>query len=333
MKSSWIYITMLILLIGLAAYLYIRDESSTLDPRLSDFSLEEKELGKVDSVLLTRHNESLLLHREHDQWYLNRHFHARDQKIRHLFNIFRELQVEAPVRKSNRQKVVGLIRSHSIHIKIFQQNRVIRNYFLNSSKKKSGISYMMMEGSEKPFIMSLPGYEGDIAELFRFDPEYWRDKTLFNYSGIDIKRIQVMYPSAPEQSFVLTYQHEAFRLWSPGNDQSYEQFSSSRSARYFSYFGNVRFYSVIQNDERLADSLGEAEPYCIFEITDQDNHTTRFYAYRKRSAAGKDPFGQKSRYDLNYLYGRFEDHEEILLIKYTEFDPLLKEIHYFREDN
>jgi hypothetical protein len=331
MKSSWIYITILILLIGLAAYLYVRDESSTLNPRLSDFSLDEKELQEVDSVLLTRHKETLQLHRRQDQWYLNRHFHARNQKVRHLFNVFRELQVEAPVRKSNRQKIVEMIRMNSIHVRIYRNNKLIKNYLLDDSKKKPGISYMMMAGSKKPFIMSLPGYEGDIAGLFRFDPAYWRDKTLFDFSGTDIQRIKVLYASALKQSFVLSYQNEAFQLRSPDNNQYFEHFSSTRPARYFSYFGNVRFHSVIQNDERLADSLGAAEPYCFFEITDQRNNATRFYIYRKGSAAHQDPFGQKSRFDLNYLYGRFGDRKEILLIKYTEFDPLLKEIHYFRE--
>jgi len=90
--------------------------------------------------------------------------------------------------------------------------------------------------------------------------------------------------------------------------------------------------SVIMDDGRLLDSLRRSQPHCTIEITDKKGNHRKLLTYRKESAGQKDAFGQASPYDLNYLYGRYQPSGEILLIKYTEIDPLLKEIDYFREN-
>jgi hypothetical protein len=295
--------------------------------------MEEEETAGIDSIILSQGSRSLYLQKSNKRWYVNKHMYARDKAVRQLMNVLQDLRVEAPARKENRQELLETILSNPIHVKVYDGHEAVRNYLVEDNKYKKGTSYMMMEGSREPFIMGLPGYDGDLAGLYRLDPEYWRDKTLFDYSGLDIKSIKVQYPGTDEASFYLSYNEDSFRLRTLETGDFISDFSSSRAARYFSYFGNVQFDSVIQEQDELVDSLQQARPYCVFEIVDENNKLTKLYTYRKRTKEGEDPFGQNSYYDLNHLYGRFDDVEEILLIKYTEFDPLLKEINYFRENN
>ena len=332
MKSSTIYIVILILLVAAAGYLYLKDQSSTLDPRLSDFSIEEDQASRLDSILLSQGSETIKLYRNNNRWYLNEQQYALEQNVKQLLNVFQDLRVEAPAQRSNREELLEIIRENPIHVKIYNGDDLIKDYLIEDHSQKKGTSYMMMNESEEPFIMSLPGYDGDLANLVKVDVSYWRDKTLFDYSGLDIKSIKVTYPSDMDHSFYLTYGEDEFKLQSLGDDKYIEDFNSSRAARYFSYFGNVRFNKVIRNNGRLTDSLLNATPYCVFEVLDENNNLRKLFTYRKKSEGRDDPFGQQSRYDLNFLYGRFGSVEEILLIKYTEFDPLLKEIDYFREN-
>ena len=331
MKISRIYIIVLVLLVAVAGYLYMKDQSSTLDPRLSEFSLAEDEAADLDSILLRQDSETVKLYRTSNRWYLNQQLYAREKNVQQLLNVFQNLRVEAPAQKSNRRELMETIHQNPIHVKIYSDGDLIKNFLIEDSPNKSGTSYMIMEGSNEPFIMGLPGYDGDLADLIEVDMNYWRDKTLFDYSGLDIESVKVTYPSDMKNSFYLSYGGDAFRLQSLAKDEYIESFNTTRAARYFSYFGNVRFHEVILDKTRLKDSLEKATPYCIFEIVDENNNLTKLYTYRKKSEGGDDPFGQQSRFDLNLLYGRFERVEEILLIKYTEFDPLLKEIDYFRK--
>ncbi|MEF8809360.1 MAG: hypothetical protein V5A47_00415 [Bacteroidales bacterium] len=333
MKFSRIYIIVLVLLVAAAGYLFLKDQSSTLDPGSSDFSLGKSEVAGLDSILLSKNTGTVKLYKHHDRWYLNQQLYAQEKNVQQLLNVFQDLRVEAPARKSNRQELLETIRKNPIHVKIYSGGSLVKNFLIEDSPQKKGTSYMMMENSNEPFIMDLPGYDGDLADLVKVDVNYWRDKTLFDYSGLDIERIKVVYPSDMKQSFDLSYVEDEFRLQSLADDQYIEDFNSSRAARYFSYFRNVRFEQVVSDDPHLKDSLMKTTPYCTIEILDENNNRSKLYTYRKKSEGDADPFGQKSSYDLNLLYGRFEDVEEILLIKYTEFDPLLKEIDYFRQNN
>ena len=330
MKKPAIYIVILVLLASLAVYLYLQDESSTLDPRYTKFGL--KEVQKADTILISQGENRVKLHREAERWYVNENMFARDKAVEQFFNLLQDLRVEAPAPEKNREEINTLIRENPVRVKIYDGERLIRDYLVEDSRSKEGITYMMVRKSRRPFLMNLPGFKGDLAALFRAEPQYWRDRTLFDYTGLDMQRVKVTYPGQSESSFQLSYDQDEFRLESLSNDQVIQHFNSSKAARYFSYFSNVRFHSVIMDDGRLLDSLRRSQPHCTIEITDKKGNHRKLLTYRKESAGQKDAFGQASPYDLNYLYGRYQPSGEILLIKYTEIDPLLKEIDYFREN-
>jgi len=329
MKKTLIYTVLLVILASIAMYLYMQDQKSTLDPGFTSFGIENRQ--KVDSVVLRQGEEKVKLHRQEDTWYVNEHMYARSKAIDQFFNFLEDLRVEAPAPENNRDELLGMIEENPIHVQIYKQNRMVRNYLVEQSPAKKGQTYMMVHQSRKPFLMSLPGFQGDLAPLYRMDPEYWRDRTLFDYSGLELKAIEVVYPGNSSASFHLTYDQDRFRLRSP-EEQPVPKFNTNKAARYFSYFSNVRFHSVITDNQHLSDSLRQSPPYCTIRLTDVKGDYRKLLTYRKKAESGKDAFGQQSPWDLNFLYGRYEHSEEILLIKYTEIDPLLKEINYFREN-
>ena len=329
MKKSVLYIVVLVILALVALYVYLQDQNSTLDAGFTSFGIRDRQ--KVDSLILRQGDERVRLHRRANTWYVNEHTYARGKAIEQFFNLLEDIRVEAPAPENNRDELLAMVRENPIHVQIYQRDRLIRNYLVEQSPAKKGHTYMMVHDSRKPFLMNLPGFQGDLASLFRVDPEYWRDRTLFDYSGLDLKAIEVVYPEKSAASFRLTYHQDQFSL-RPLENKPVESFSSSKAARYFSYFGNVRFHSVITDDQQLTDSLKQSQPYCTIRLTDDQGNRRKLLTYRKKAVSAKDEFGQQSTYDLNFLYGRFEHSEEILLIKYTEIDPLLKEINYFREN-
>jgi hypothetical protein len=48
------------------------------------------------------------------------------------------------------------------------------------------------------------------------------------------------------------------------------------------------------------------------------------------SKKGVDEFGQKINFDYDRAYASFNNNKELVTIQYYIFDPLLKEIDYFR---
>ena len=329
MKKNVIYIAIILVLVTVAVIFYVKDEKSTLMPGSSDFVLED--IQQVDSIFLQQDSLQLTLNRKKDQWFINHTIPVRKPAISNFFNVLTSLRVEAPCRKETREEVLDLIHQSPVEVKIYDKGHTIKHYLVEDSKYKKEITYMMMQNGSTPFIMNLPGYQGDIAKLYRLDLSYWRDKTFFSYSPIDIKRIEMHYPAESKVSFRLTYNTEKFTLVNTDSDKALPTLSSAKASRFFSYFSDVRYERLIARSS-LQDSLKNQQPFCTIKVADTKGREVTLRTYRKASGGETDAFGQQSEYDLNHLYGLYSEYEEILLIKYTEIDPLFKEIDYFRVD-
>ena len=330
MKKTLVYILFIVVLASIAVYIYLQDRSNTLNPELTNFALQERE--RVDSVLIGQAGRKVKLHRQGDRWYVNESLYARENAVDQLFNLMEDIRVEAPAPQKNRDEIVDLFREPPLRVRVYQGKRLIRDYLVEDSEYKKGVTYMMVSGSGQPYLMDLPGYDGDLASLYESDAGYWRERTLFDYSGPDMRSVKVDYPGDTDRSFHLFYRDEQFLLESLPEEQPVKPFSSNKAARYLSYFANVRFHSLLVDQPGLLDSLRQATPYCSISIRDENGRDRQLFTYRKPSEGQKDAFGQDAPFDLNFLYGRYQDSKEILLIKYTEIDPLLKEIDYFREN-
>jgi hypothetical protein len=329
MNKTSLYIVAILVLIAIAVLFYLKNEKNTLDAHLTTFALEKAE--QPDSIVLRQDTLKTYLVLKNNQWVVNGNFPARNRTVEHFFNVLHNLKIEAPATESAKKEVIGLVRENPVHVKLYQKNKKIRDYLVEDSKYKKGATYMMMQQGEEPFLMNLPGHEGDIAPLYHADPSYWRSRIIFSYSGVDLQEVQVLYPEKPAESFILHYtKNDQFYLEQPGSRKKIKNISNERAARYLSYFSDIRYASVIKTSDLLMDSLKHETPFCSFRITDINGKTRKLETYRKMADQLKDQFGQKSKYDLNYLYGIFDGFDEILLIKYTEIDPLFKEIDYFR---
>jgi len=329
MKKNVLYTILVIVLVAIAVIFYLHDEKSTLLPGSSDFALNETE--KVDSIFLQQDSLQVTLVKKKGKWTLDGVIPIRKKAIAHFFNVLTALQVEAPATKETKEEIIDLVHQNPVYVEIYSNGNVIKDYLVEDSKYKKGATYMMMKGKSTPFLMSIPGFEGDIANLYNVEPSYWRDRTIFSYSAIDISSVKVIYPSGSKSSFKLNYNDEGFRLIDLDQNRELKSVRNDRASRYYSYFSDIR-YERIFSDQRLLDSLKQGEPFCKIAVKDKNDNQLTLETYRKPSSGQKDAFGQKSNYDLNHLYGIYSKFDEILLIKYTEIDPLFKEIDYFRVD-
>jgi hypothetical protein len=329
MKKNILYIIIIVGLIIVAVVFYLQNEKSTLLPGSSDFVLDADH--QVDSISLQQDSVQFTLVRENQHWTLNGYLPARKGAVKNFYEVLTGLQIEAPATKDNREEIIDLVQQNPIHVKIYRKGRLIKNYLVEDSKYKKGATYMMMEDASTPYLMSYPGYNGDLARLYSVDPMYWRDRTIFSYSGIDIRNVKVKYNSEAKHSFELDYINDQFSLIDLKTDKRITTVNTSRASRYYSYYSDIRYEDVIGRAS-LKDSLKQVQPFCKITVRDKNDQVVTLSAYRKPSKGNKDAFGQTSSYDLNYLYGVYSEYGEILLIKYTEIDPLFKEIDYFRVD-
>ena len=198
---------------------------------------------------------------------------------------------------------------------------------MNKSK-----TYMMMHNSSEPFIVRIPSFKGLVADLYIIDENYWRDKTIFDYQPQNISSISVEYPDNMSKSFRLTnYNNGTFAIQELNNNAFIENFNVDYVARYFTYYQRIVFEDLVCDLNQVdIDSIINSEPFCIITVEDIQGVKNKIATYRMPSKKGVDEFGQKIKFDYDRAYASFNNNKELVTIQYYIFDPLLKEIDYFR---
>ncbi|MEE4198112.1 MAG: hypothetical protein V2I54_10740 [Bacteroidales bacterium] len=316
----------------IAAILFLTDSSGTLNKRNINFAVQSGE--KIDRIEIYTNpeKEKLTLRREGEQWKVNDKFVVREFAITNFLQAISSIVISKPVSRAQEESVKNLLEQEGRVVEIYKNNRRIRRYRVSTPQMSSTKTYMMMTGQGDPFEVRIPSFSGLVADLYKTNEGYWRDKSIFDYQPQAIQTILVKYPGKKEASFQLfNYNDGTFAVRNPYHDKYLEDFKVEKVMRYFTYFHDIEFEAIEkQVSSRKMDSIIHSPPYCEISVTDFREHKNSISIYRKAPEKTVDEFGNKLEYDFNRAYAVFNQNNELIIIQYYIFDPLLKEIDYFR---
>ena len=234
--------------------------------------------------------------------------------------------------KTDKEQIRGILESEGVLVEIIKNKRTHRKYYVSKPAMNSEKTYMMKYRSREPFLVRIPSYKGNVADLFITDKNFWRDKTLFDYQQQDIKMISVSYPEHTEKSFsIINSEDGSIALKQTLSDSYVDNLNVEKLSRYITYFQNIVFENIVTNlSQSVSDSIFNSSPYSVLSVEDINGSINELKIYRRLSEKEFDEFGEKIKYDFNRAYASFNENNELLIIQYYIFDPLLKEIDYFR---
>lgn len=320
----------LIILIVIAALYYFSNSKGSLNLRNSSFAIESTE--NVTRIQISSPDKKVKLNKEADKWKVNNKYWATDKYVENLLLAINRVVVLSPVSKAEKQQVASILKADGVLVELFKNNRAIKKFYVSKASMNKVKTYMMMPKSDDPFIVQIPAFRGLLAELFVIDENYWRNKTIFDYEPQNIKNIFVRYPQNPSKSFhVINYNDGTFALQNLNNEKFESDFDVDKVARYFTYYQRIAFEDVVSNlSKQNVDSILSSDPYCIIEVEGIEKQKDVINIYRKPSEKEFDEFGEKIKFDYDRAYATFNNNQELITIQYYIFDPLFKEIDYFR---
>ncbi len=330
MKKQKIIFILLFILIIIAGIYYFSNSKGSLSISSTSFAIESPE--DITKIVISVKDKNLILEKEFDHWKVNHKYLATQKNIQNFLLALNRIDVLSPVSKIEKEQVASILKSDGVVLEVFKNNRSLRKYFVSKPEMNNEKTYMMMYKSSEPFIVQIPSFKGLVARLFIVDENYWRDKTIFNYLPQNIKEIEVKYPENPSKSFrAINYNDGTFAIQSL-NDNSYlEDFNVDKLARYFTYFQRIVFEDVVSNIKQIEiDSVLQSNPFNIISVEDIQGQINKIVFYRKPAQNKFDEFGQKAKFDYDRAYASFNDNKDLIIIQYYIFDPLFKEIDYFR---
>lgn len=329
MKNKILYLVLGFLII-IAGIYYFSNSKGSLNLHDASFAIESPD--KITKIEISIKNEKLILEKEFEHWKVNNKYLVTDKNIKNLIMTLNRIEILSPVSSIEKEQVASILKADGIVVEIFKNRRTLKKYFVSKPEMNDTKTYMMMYKSAEPFIIQIPLFKGLVSRLFNVDEDYWRDKTVFDYLPQNIKNIEVKYPGNLDKSFLVTnYNDGTFALQNLKDNRYVENFNVDHVARYFTYFQRITFDQVVKNISPVEiDSILQTVPFNIISVEDISGNKNKIEIYRKSSPNKLDEFGQKIKFDYNRAYACFNDNKDLIIIQYYIFDPLFKEIDYFR---
>ena len=185
MKVKKEYIILVLIIIGLSVYLFMRSSGRTRYQLPVLDGLNKSEINKIE---ISRGSSSLVLKKRDDQWYLEpKGFLADRTKINAMLNIFESFALTALVSESKDYNRYDLQPEKRINIKAWQQEALKRNFDIGKAATSFRHTFVRLDGDNRVFHA-----RDNFRDKFDFTIDDLRDKTVMSFKTTDIQQIEII---------------------------------------------------------------------------------------------------------------------------------------------
>ena len=196
-----IFFICLALLICYFFYDNYLDNKKELEKR---FAIEN--IDEIKKIFLSdRKGTNLILNKINDSWIINDTFLVRNDAITTLLSTIKEIEVQRPVSNSSFNNVIKQLATTGVKIEIYYNNKV-KTYTVGGSTNDHLGTYMLMDKSDNPYIMHIPGFNGFLSprygiQGYELDITKWRDNSIYNIQSENIEEVTLINIQDSYKSF------------------------------------------------------------------------------------------------------------------------------------
>ena len=332
-KSNLLILLVLAILVLILAIVYFKD-SKPKERVFRDFAVSDTaSITKV--ILADKQNRKVILERKDNFWTANEIYRARRDFTNLLLEGLYRMEVASPVPQAKLDYVLRSLSANHIMCEIYQNGKLTKTYYVGGATENSTGTYMIMENSELPFILHIPGFSGYLTVRYTPDINEWRERIVFNYDVNEIHKIYIEYPNDKNESFIAVNNgNNSFEIRTINNKHIDFEIDTLRLKTFISKCKFVGFEAYIKDELQnyFLDSLRK-EPMVsklTIENFNSEKRSLKTY-YRPNIDLMTDDEGILYDFDLDRLYGILEPENEAVLIQYYIIDPISYKLSDFKK--
>lgn len=282
MKRTTLFL-IIFLLLGSATVWYLMskpDDKTTLAGADRRFKVENTDdIYKI--FIADRKGIETTLERKNGEWIYNNQYKARPNAVDNVLDAVRRMEIQYKPPLAAVPNMIKSLAAEGIKVELYNKtNQKLKSYYIGGATADERGTYAIMDGAEQPYVVSIPGWEGNIRFRFNLKGDDWRDKTIFAENAEDIQSVSVEYPKNKNKSFKLervgnTFQITPFYDITPIIHRPYKEGSVERYLEGFSNLGAEAFESDNPNREKTLQLL----PFSIITVKEKSGaeKTVRLY--------------------------------------------------------
>jgi hypothetical protein len=300
-----------VILLVLLAFVY-RQRNSTLDRNESVLPYSENE--KVDRIEITDSgNNTLLLNKKDDIWYVEDKNTANPAKVKDLFNILKNIQIQSAVLKNNEDLFSDHLSKTGKTVQLFSNNKL--NYEIKFTDKEDR-NYAATK-SGKLFYISIRGLDATLINKYtNTNPNEWYDKVIINLQPNEISSILLERTDKLQDGFKIENKGNQVFLYNT-KEELIENISEESIHDYLNFFSGIQ-YSLIDTSRQIPNPNN-----LLFSLQINTNiakiiHIDGFEMIEKSTLES----------DKTKFVGIINN-SLMVKLNYSDFDPILVERDYF----
>lgn len=194
MKLKKEYLILLLIIVALSVYLFMRKEDRTLYelPVLPEIS--KKDISKIE---ITKGETAIVLNKKDDQWYIgSQQYPADKDKINEILDVCERLTLTALVSESENYSRYDLTNEKKLNVKAWQNDTLKRNFDVGKAAPSFRHTFVKLADDDRVFHA-----RDNFRNKFDQSVDNLREKTVLSFQIADINQVQI---TKDQQSLILT---------------------------------------------------------------------------------------------------------------------------------
>jgi hypothetical protein len=314
-------IRILFIIVMLSAVLLIFKSRSPFGKDNVLFASEPK--NEITRIIFSDGDKEISLEKKGEKWLLNGEKETRKSGVLFILRVLTEMQIKSPVSPELFSTEVAEKGLTPVKVKIYEKGRLLNSFLVYKTRSNIYGNIMKKKESTKPFIVCVPGFDGDIGSGFTLNELFWQPYTIFDYLPSEIKTVDFENLADTSNSFSISINKKNFLLLGKKTDPNGSD--SIKVSRYISYFTRIPFESWVlnMNDSEKRETESKRPLYRI-SVTPVKGEKTVLTLWEKTSGQA-----DSLKIDSDRLYGKTDKTSEIFIVRYFDIDPILKKRSYF----
>jgi hypothetical protein len=319
----------LFLLLGGGAWYALNKKAQTGSRNSWDMDFAVPNTNEIHKIFLAdRKGRTALLERNGDHWIYNGKARARPSAVRTLLETIEKVNVMYVPTKAAEKRMVNSLAEIGIKVEVYNKaGKLLKCYYVGGVTSNELGTYMMMDGSNQPYVTHIPSFVGALRVRFLLGDDEWTDRTIFSEKPEDIQSVTVEYPQRKNESFHLektdkaTYTVKPFYSTTPANKNPLRKGVPEAYLLAFESKGAEGF----ESDNPLRDSVTALVPFVTVTVkkTNGEEKQVRFWPVEVQQTPQGVPYVHRYFAEVNQ--------NSFLLIQEGVFGPIFRGYNFFFE--
>lgn len=333
---------LVITLLVVSVVFILSEKNTTLWGKDSQFSVRDT-ANIVKIYMADKNNREVLLERKDNTWVLNDSLKAHPVTISMLLKTINGLRIKYPVPQKAHNNVVKMMSGGAKKVEIYKNDfRVkigslklfpylnkVRVFYVGDATPDNMGSYMLIEGEDRPYVVTIPGFRGFVSARFTTNPEDWMSHAIFRIPYNNIQQVRIERPQEPAKSVQIRKLKEGYEIMALQNRQILPAYDTVALYTFLDAFKNINYESLLSGlPQQKIDSLLKTPVIHIIEVTETNGTQYKLSTFKMATSQNQeDIYGFEPEYDLDRLYAWHKG--QMLLIQYFTFDKITPPAEYF----